>query len=129
MGSKSSGGNRKTTIDRRVTWAQAFRDIFVAALNKGQLLPVTMSFGLLIWLWRMDASALPGVWYDFRALLLRHEIVGYVLWIVTLLGWIAHARFVKGTTDAESGRIGKEKTSLQEKLAARSFSSSRNLGD
>jgi hypothetical protein len=129
VGSKSNSGQRRTTVDRRVTWAQAFRDIFVAALNKGQLLPVTMALALLIWIARMDSSDLPKVYYDFRALLLRHEMIGYVLWIITLIAWVIHARFVKGTTDAESGRIGKEKTGLQEQLAGRSFSSSRRPGD
>lgn len=118
--------DKKTVkVDRRVTWAQAFRDIIVGAMNKGQLLPVTLALVLLLIVARMDPKDLPSLGIKVLELLHAHEMIGYGLWAATVVGWVVHARFVKGTTDAESGRIGKEKTGLQEQLAGRKFTSSR----
>jgi hypothetical protein len=116
---------KTTKIDKRVTWAQAFRDIFIAAMNKGQLIPTVLGLAFLIWVWRIDPKELGDLGTRFLTLVESHQVVGYMLWIVTTIGWVIHARIVKGTTDAESGRIGKEKTRLQEQLASRTFPSSR----
>lgn len=119
------GKGKAAKIDKRVTWAQAFRDIFIAAMNKGQLIPVVLGLAFLIWVWRVDPKDLSALGGRFLLLVSTHQAIGYVLWIVTSLAWVIHARLVKGTTDAESGRIGKEKTRLQELLAGRVFPSSR----
>lgn len=117
--------DKVTKVDKRVTWAQAFRDIIIAALNKGQLIPTVLGLGFLIWVWRVDPNELGVLGSQFLTLIKSHQVVGYVLWVITTIGWVIHARVVKGTTDAESGRIGKEKTRLQEQLAGRTFPSSR----
>lgn len=121
----AKGNATKNIVDRRVTWAQAFRDIFVGAMNKGQLIPVVLGLCMIIWMWRADPHDLAVLGERFLNLVQRHEGFGYVLWVITLVGWILHAKFVRGTTDAESGRIGKEKTALQERLAGKSLPSSR----
>ncbi|RAP57346.1 hypothetical protein [Oleiagrimonas sp. MCCC 1A03011] len=116
--------DRKVTVEK-VTWAQAFRDIIIAAMNKGQLIPVLLGLALLIWMVRVSPDELSKFGYRCVELIVHHHVLGYVLWIMTLLGWVMHARFAKGTTDAESSRIGKEKTALQERIAGGKLPSSR----
>lgn len=117
--------DKATKVDKRVTWAQALRDIIIHSMNKGQLIPTILGLGFLIWVWRVDPKDLNDLGAKFLVLVQTHQVVGYVLWIATTLSWVVHSRVVKGTTDAESGRIGKEKTRLQEQLAGRDFPSSR----
>jgi hypothetical protein len=122
-------GNSKTStkqvVDKRVTIAQAARDIVIAAMNKGQLIPVVLGAGIIIILWRMPSDDVTKLANRLLDMLSNHAIVGYALWLVTIMVWYVHATHVRNVHNVESGRIGKEKSRLQEQLSDRALPSSR----
>lgn len=121
----NSKANAKQVVDKRVTMAQATRDIVIAAMNKGQLIPVLLGACIIIILWRMPSDDVTKLANRLLDLLSNHAIFGYALWLVTIMLWYVHATHVRNVHNVESGRIGKEKSRLQEQLLERPLPSSR----
>ena len=121
----SSKVSTKQVVDKRVTTAQAVRDIIIGAMNKGQLIPVLLGACLITILWRMPSDDLTKLANRLLDLLSNHVSFGYVMWIATVVAWYLHAKHVRKVHNAESGRIGKEKSRLQEQLLNRPLPSSR----
>lgn len=109
---------------REVTWAQAFRDIIVASMNRGQLpiLAVALIIGLAIW--RMPAQDVSKWVFEVTHLLATRKLLGYALFLVAMIGWYLHARWMRKEFSEECLRIGTEKSDLQSKLAGTKFKSS-----
>ncbi|MCC5933345.1 MAG: hypothetical protein JJU35_03800 [Balneolales bacterium] len=116
--------NPKYSIDKRVTWAQAVRDLGIKSMNTGQFpffCLFLLSFVIVLSLPAHDLSTL------LRRLaghLVKFELLAYILWFGTIAGWYFHAKYVRKAHAEEYRRIASEKTYLQELLNQNKFNSS-----
>ncbi|MEQ1644684.1 MAG: hypothetical protein ABL959_14645, partial [Pyrinomonadaceae bacterium] len=81
--------------------AQAVRDIFLAAINKGQFLTAILGLILLVIVWRLPGADLSALVRSVLDSLVAGYLLGYALFVVTLGGWYVHARKMRvmGTTE------------------------------
>lgn len=97
-----------------VTWAQAFRDIIIRAMDRGQLLPVLLFLVVLALIWKMPESKV----YDFGVVVIDGfkdlSLVGWGLVAIVCILWAGHARTMRRNHSTESQRIGGEKSRLQQ---------------
>ena len=110
-----------------VTWAQATRDIVLAAMNNGQLLPLGLTAVVLLLIWRMPSEQAGAL---AREVLngLRHAAgVAYVALIGVSVGWVSHVRWMRLAFRAEYERIGREKSELQRLVTGADLKSSEDL--
>ena len=110
----ASRGNNRT--NRKFTWAQAFRDIVVTSMNRGQLplLGVMGLFGLV--LWRLPDRDISGLLFAFLRGLKSGFFFGYVLALALAFSWYFHSKRMRREFSRECERIGHEKSDLQRKL-------------
>ena len=126
---KNSGTSNTTKKQRRESfgWSQAFRDMVVSAINRGQL-PVFGTFlVILMLLWKMPGNDVSKLVFDILDSLRRLEFLAYLFLVVVCIGWFIHARVMRSAFSAEAERMGREKSELQRKLASTQFKSSNQL--
>lgn len=115
---------RSKTTNGRMSWAHAFRDMVVSSINKGQL-PV---FGLFLLalaiIYKMPPEDVSRMVFQIFGSLRHGEGISYPLLAASLVGWYTHARYQRKLFSDECARIGKEKSSLQDRLAGKHFKSS-----
>ncbi|BCO32863.1 hypothetical protein TspCOW1_29660 [Thiohalobacter sp. COW1] len=118
------GRKGKKQPQPKVTWAQAFRDIVIAAMNRGQLLLLMVVAVVIIPVWKMTPEESSRLVFDVLENLKNGSILGYILFVSTVLGWFFHARAMRRIYSNEYRRIGKEKSAIQSKAAGAKFKSS-----
>ncbi|MCI5764017.1 hypothetical protein [Actinobacillus porcinus] len=84
----NSDNNRNT----KVTWAQAVRDVLNTAMNRGQLPILIVMLAFLFVLYRLPSEDISKLTFLFLEYLKTGYIVGYILFIVTVLAWIRDAK-------------------------------------
>ncbi|OCH57562.1 hypothetical protein A6D98_19370 [Aliivibrio fischeri] len=118
---KPNKNNKQT-----VSWAQAFRDIIIRAMDRGQLLPVLAFLLFLAFIWKMPEEKV----YDFGVLILDGfktlSLVGWGLSGVVCILWAGHARIMRRKHSSEYLRIGREKSRLQQEQVNAQIGSSDN---
>ena len=119
-----NGNNKQKQQNCPVTWAQAFRDIIITAMNRGQLLLLMIVFIFTILIWKLDSGQAFQLLNSFLEKLKDWSILGWVLWFVTV--FLCFVLFKKVRTDfsSEMKRVGKEISKAQEKASQRKLSSS-----
>lgn len=103
------------TKPHKVTMWEMLRDIFVNATNKGQLPAAILGLLLVIYFIRMPVDDLKQLGSNVVEYLKTGYLLGYFLFIITLLGWFYHAKRLRRSASREQDRIGNEKTNLQKK--------------
>lgn len=111
--------NRKPKPQQRppVTWAQTVRDVLIAAMARGQIIPLTIAGILAIFAYRMPEDKLYDFAEDFIHTLEHGNLWGYVLSIIVMLMWHYHVKSLRKKASEEFARIGKEKSSLQNMMS------------
>ena len=118
-----SKGNRSKKVSH-VTWAQAVRDIVIAAINQGQL-PVLGILGILILvIWRMPENDVSQLMFQVVEHMSNGTLIGYILSVIFAFGWYFNSKKMRAEFTEESQRIGKEKSNLQNSLTDVPFNSS-----
>jgi hypothetical protein len=125
VGTSTSKKRSTASVDKRVTWAQTARDVTIAAMDKGQLLPLGLLAIVLLMVFRMDPSDDAALANRLLDLIKHYAAVGYLGWVVTMGGWYLHAKTMRIQHNEESGRIGREKSRLQERISGEHLPSSR----
>ena len=77
------------TSKPKVTIWEMLRDVLIAAMNRGQLLGITLSLALLIIIIKVPSSTLGEFMQTILQGFRDFYYVGYGLFFVTLLGWCA----------------------------------------
>ena len=107
MAAKNNQENRSTNV-----WGM-IADIAVAAINRGQFLPLCLFALVAFIVWKMpteDVSNLVFRLFDVA----DSAILGYFLFVLSCLGWFYHARLQRRIFESEIDRIGREKSILQQ---------------
>lgn len=103
--------------DEQFGWARAFRDILVRTIDRGQFPFAAMWIIALTIILKMPGESIVELMRDVFARLVKWELVAYVLFLGTVVGWFLHYRYMRKQYHAEFDRIGREKTKVQEQLA------------
>jgi hypothetical protein len=108
----------------KFTWANAFRDIVIAAMNKGQM-PFIAIWLTVLWVipW-MDSKDIFNLLVQVLDALEGGRLWGWLLFVGALACWYYHAKWLRRISANETERIGKEKSVLQNKVGGRAFQSS-----
>lgn len=105
-----------TTPQRpKVGFYHMMRDIFVTAINKGQFVTALLGLILLVVFFRLPVNDLSNIVKDVIDNLKNGVLLGYLLFIFSLIGWYIHAKRSRTIATLEEKRIGNEKSKLQEK--------------
>lgn len=103
----------KRNVKSTVTWAQAFRDIILKAMDRGQLLPVLLFLICLALIWKMPDDKV----YDFGVIIVNGfkdlSLLGWAATVIVCVLWAGHARTMRRNHSSEYQRIGSEKSKIQ----------------
>ncbi len=114
----------KPYIVVKFTWAQAFRDMVNNAMNRGQLLGLGVLFIVILILFRSPKEKIGMLLADIYSDLLQGYLIGYILWLLTVIVWWYHVKTIRSELSKEYKRMGTEKSNLQKKAADKNFPSS-----
>jgi len=89
----------------KVTWAQAFRDIFTVSMNKGQLPIMSLMLIAVIIFIRMPAEDLSKFVVLFLDMLERRYIWGYVISVLLIVGILIYTKFIRKSFTGEITRL------------------------
>lgn len=79
----------------QVTWAQAFRDVLVASINKGQFLVAIVGIIFLVMVVKMPEQDVSKLAFKIVEDLKTLHLLGYALFFVTLGFWYLHAQLMR----------------------------------
>lgn len=100
-----------------VTWAQAFRDITIRLIDKGAILPGTISAIVLLLVFRLESQDAKELLDQLLLGFMNYSLVGWSLALVVILFWQSHSRRLRKAHSYECARLGREKSKLQRQLA------------
>lgn len=109
----------------KVTWAHATRDMMMRSIDKGQGPLFLLGIIILAIILRMPPDEVAEVSKILMKGLANWSIVGYILFAMTLSGWVWHAKHQRRITFKEQDRMGEEKAKLQRDRIGESMKSSR----
>ena len=105
---------KSPTLPKVTVW-HMLRDIFVTAINRGQLLAAGLLLILLVIFIRLPAESLKSEFGLIIKSLIDGSLLGYALFLLALGAWYAHAKKLRSASFKEQKRIGNEKTALQKR--------------
>lgn len=114
----------RTGAPKFTIW-QMFSNIFVTAINKGQLPGAILGLLLIILFVRMPAADLSQLASNVLVNLKNGYLLGYFLFIMTLGGWYFHAKHLRRKAYLEQERMGIEKSEVQERALPGKVKSSK----
>jgi len=92
-------------------WANAFRDILVASINKGQFPLAILGLIAMSLIWRMPPEDVSKLMFRIVDGLERGVLLGYGLALVAIGGWFVHARYQRRVISVELSRsLGLQRT-------------------
>lgn len=117
-------GQRKQSTEHTITWAQAFRDIIVTAMNRGQLPILAFCAIIFILIYKLDAHQAFKLLNNFITELKNLYIIGWILWGLTIIMWFLYSKRIRKDFSTEMKRVGTEKSKAQAKASHRKLPSS-----
>lgn len=124
MSGKGTQKTRKASNNQKVTWAQAFRDVTIASMNRGQLPVLALIAFVMLMVVRMPSEDVSKLVFSVMEKLANGEMVAYVLLVVVTGAWFFHARKMRQAFTAEMERAGREKSRLQGAVSGEQYKSS-----
>jgi hypothetical protein len=116
--------DKKKKPQPSINWARAARDVFIKALDKGQLIPLAIALFFVIAAVRMDENHLYSILDKLTNAIIGGQINFAAGLIAALMAWSIHARSLRTNHSKECVRIGLEKSELQKQLSSLTFGSS-----
>ncbi len=107
-----------------MSWAQAFRDIVVTSMNRGQFPVLGMIALAMLLIWRLPEEKTGELVFSILAALRQGELWAYIFLVLVIAGWYLHSKWMRKMFSAEAKRIGREKSGLQSQLSGERFKSS-----
>lgn len=111
-------------MEHNVTWAQSFRDIIVTAMNRGQLPILAVCAIFFILIYKLDANQAFQLLNNFITELKSFYIVGWILWLLTIIMWFLYSKRIRKDFSTEMKRVEIEKSKAQAKASHRKLPSS-----
>jgi hypothetical protein len=99
-----------------ITWAQAFRDVLIEAIRKGQILAIGLAVVIIVFISRIPQADLIQIWNDFSEVENKVWIINVILNVALALLWFVHARYLRKNFADEIERVCQERNRTQQKL-------------
>jgi hypothetical protein len=99
----------------KVTIWEFLRDVLIAGMNRGQLLGITLSLALIIFVIRAPTNDLLSFGREILQAFREYYLVGYGLFGLSILGWREHARQLRARVEDELKRTAEERNRLQQR--------------
>jgi hypothetical protein len=122
----SGKNNKRSSAGTNTNWAKAARDVFLKALDKGQVLPLAIALFFVIAALRLDPKNLYSILDKFTDAMIAGESNFTIAFFAVSIGWATHIRSVRKGHSQECDRLGKEKSDLQNQLSDFNLGSSNN---
>lgn len=113
-------------IKLKIGFWHAARDIFVTSINKGQFPLALLGAILLLMVFKMPWEAIRDLLHGFMDKLERGSLAGWILWLLTSLGWVYVSKRSRKTHITEVRRVAKEKSVLHQELLGQDAPSSES---
>ncbi len=110
----------------KVTFWHMWRDVLVTAMNKGQFPLALLGLILIVILIKLPSETISKLTSRLYGDLKNLSLVGYVMWVLTMAAWYAHARLLRRTYAMELSRLSAERTRLQDRQLGDLMSSSED---
>lgn len=95
---------------------QLARDVLIAMMSKGQLIPVLLILLLGVMVLKMPSEDVSTLTFQILNRLVDWSLGGYVLAFLTSGGWYIHVRIQRQIHTAEMDRGSSEKTEVQKQI-------------
>lgn len=119
--------NKPPKAQKRITkigfWSM-IRDVLIASMNKGQLLPATLALVAIILICKMPSGRAGDLVFALLDSTRSWGLLGYILWLLTLYAAWRILKRQRQLIAAEMERMGREKSRLQAQLLERNLKSS-----
>jgi len=125
MSRRGNKRNKKGDYYRPNMWA-ALRDVIIAGMSKGQLLPLMGGLIVAFMIFRMPPEDISKIMFELVSLIKDWYYIGWILAILSLPGWYITNKGLRRSHYNEMKRISDEKKLLQEKLLQRKLESSND---
>jgi len=89
------------------------RDVLIAAMNKGQLIPAFVGLIFMLMIVKMPGTDVSSLMFKIFDLFGERSILGYILFIISLGSWATHVRFQRRLFHGELLRVSDERNKLQ----------------
>lgn len=124
---KAADGRPKKPSKTRtssVSWAQAFRDVLVGSMNKGQFPLAIVGIIFMLILYKMTPQGVDRLVDRLLDGLVAYSLVGWAVSGPLVAGWYLHSKWQRRTIQRELDRVTEERNRLQtEKLEGKPKSS------
>lgn len=110
----------------KLGWPETVRDVFVTAIDRGQLPALLMGCVLLTVAFRLPPEQLVVFSEKILDRFASGVYVGWGVSLLLLVAWRAHSRYLIKIHSTEIDRIGREKSAIQDRAAGKPFQGSRN---
>ena len=97
----------------KVSVWEFLRDVLITGMNRGQLLGITLSIVVIVFVIRAPLDVLISFGRDIFQALIDSSLTGYLLFVGSLLGWRAHTKRLRDTMESELRSISHERNRLQ----------------
>lgn len=104
---------------------QALQNVTIHALDRGQLLQVGLLAIIGILVFKLDAKDAAGVLNELFQMFRNLATLGWVIGVLTLVGWYSHVKWIRNATKKEFTRLADERNELQQRLTESQLNSSR----
>lgn len=91
------------------------RDVLLAGLSRGKLLPITISLIIIIAIVKMPSEDVSNLVFEVYGNLVDTSILGYVLFLCALICWGIHMRWQRRVNAREVSRLSQERNEWQRK--------------
>jgi hypothetical protein len=109
-----------------MNFPQAIRDVLIASMNKGQFPLALVGAIIIISIIKMPQNDVSKLVFSVIDLLVEGYMLGYLLFLSTVLLWFIHAKFQRRTFSSEIERMAEEKNRVQQQNLGRDLKSSRS---
>jgi hypothetical protein len=91
----ATGAKAAAAAGAKISWPQATRDVFVAAINRGQLPVLIFGLTALLMVWKLPDSEVGPLMHRILDRLEGGAILGWALATVLAIVWYLHSRAVR----------------------------------
>lgn len=103
----------RTNQNRHMGWPQAFRDVLLRIVGRGQLLLFFAGLIIFVMIWRMPEGELAPLAHRLLEIFEAEKLLGYLLFICALVAWGYHARLQRRWITNEMYRVSEERNKVQ----------------
>ena len=114
----------RKVVYQKVSIAQAFRDVLIASMNKGQFPMAIMTLIVLAFLYKMPGEDVSKLVFQIADGFMSGRLIGWAIGVATSVGWLIHSRWQRRIIHKEMEEISEERSELQRRLLGGNIASS-----